>query len=73
LPRNERWDFVWIVPLGTGIHESAFDTVTNLAKVLQVPVAYFYFEDDRLADFLVTYTKLNAGQKSHRATISTRR
>jgi DNA-binding XRE family transcriptional regulator len=46
----------------TGIHEPAFATVTNLAKVLQVPVAYFHCEDDRLADFLVTYTKLNAGQ-----------
>lgn len=48
----------------TGIHEPPFATASNLAQVLQVPVAYFYCEDDRLADFLVTYTKLNEGQKS---------
>jgi transcriptional regulator with XRE-family HTH domain len=48
----------------TGIHEPAFAIAANMAQVLQVPVAYFYCEDDRLADFLVTYAKLTDGQKT---------
>jgi transcriptional regulator with XRE-family HTH domain len=48
---DERTSSARISRYETGIHEPAFATVTNLAKVLQVPVAYFYCEDDRLADF----------------------
>ena len=38
----------------TGIHEPPFATATNLAMALDVPVAYFYCDDDRLAEFLIT-------------------
>lgn len=48
----------------TGTHEPPFATASNLAKVLKVPVAYFYCEDDRLADFLVNYAALGERQKS---------
>ena len=47
----------------TGIHEPPFATAVNLAAALKVPVAYFYCEDDRLADLLVRYTSLRKAQK----------
>jgi len=48
----------------TGTHEPPFATASNLARVLEVPVAYFYCEDDRLADFLVNYAALGEPQRS---------
>ncbi|MBL0245772.1 MAG: helix-turn-helix domain-containing protein [Rhodoferax sp.] len=39
----------------TGIHEPPFATAANLATALNVPVAYFYCDDDKLADFLISY------------------
>ena len=36
-------------------HAPDWLTVQNLATVLQVPVAYFYAEDDALADMLIAY------------------
>ena len=48
----------------TGTHEPPFATASNLAKVLKVPVAYFYCEDDRLAEFLITYSTLGERQKN---------
>ena len=39
----------------TGTHEPAFGTAEKLAAALRVPAAYFYCEDDRLAEFLVRY------------------
>lgn len=33
----------------TGVHQPDLQTTRNLAKVLGVPVAYFYAEDDKLA------------------------
>ncbi len=47
----------------TGIHEPPYATAVNLAKVLRVPVAYFYCDDDRLAELLVRYASLRKGQK----------
>ena len=47
----------------TGTHEPPFATAVNLAKVLRVPVAYFYCEDDRLAELLVRYSSLKKPQK----------
>lgn len=47
----------------TGIHEPPFATALNLAEVLEVPAAYFYCEDDRLAEFLVQYESLDAGRR----------
>ncbi|QHE84896.1 helix-turn-helix domain-containing protein [Hydrogenophaga sp. BPS33] len=39
----------------TGVHEPPFATAQALAKVLKVPVAYFYCDEDRLAEFLIQY------------------
>jgi transcriptional regulator with XRE-family HTH domain len=47
----------------TGIHEPPYATAVNLAAALKVPVAYFYCDDDRLADFLVRYASLKKSQK----------
>ena len=47
----------------TGTHEPAFATAVNLAAALKVPVAHFYCDDDRLADFLVRYASLKKYQK----------
>jgi hypothetical protein len=33
-------------------------TLANLAKVLDVPLAYFYAEDDRLAQMILVFEKL---------------
>lgn len=47
----------------TGVHEPPFATARILAAVLKVPVAYFYCEDDRLAEFLVQYQGLAESKK----------
>jgi len=48
----------------TGTHEPPFATAANLAIALNVPVAYFYCDDDRLADLLIRYARLTDVQKS---------
>jgi transcriptional regulator with XRE-family HTH domain len=48
----------------TGVHEPPFDTAAHLALALHVPVAYFYCDDERLADFLIDYAALGEGQKN---------
>ncbi len=48
----------------TGVHEPPFATALNLAEVLKVPVAYFYCDDDRLAEFLIQYESLDARRKN---------
>ncbi|MES2048144.1 MAG: helix-turn-helix transcriptional regulator [Pseudomonadota bacterium] len=45
----------------TGTHEPPFATALNLASVLEVPVAYFYCDDDQLASFLICYA--NFGER----------
>jgi hypothetical protein len=47
----------------TGIHEPPFATAEKLASALKVPVAYFYCDDDRLADFLICYAAFDKSQK----------
>jgi transcriptional regulator with XRE-family HTH domain len=47
----------------TGTHEPPFATAEKLAATLGVPVAYFYCDDDRLADFLIHYSILGENQK----------
>ncbi|MGC4397548.1 helix-turn-helix domain-containing protein [Hydrogenophaga sp. T2] len=46
-----------------GVHEPPFSIAQSLAEVLKVPVAYFYCDDDRLADLLVAYQALDSGQR----------
>ena len=47
----------------TGTHEPPFATAANLASALNVPVAYFYCDDDCLADLLIICAALTAHQK----------
>ena len=46
-----------------GKHTPDFLTVRNLAKVLGVPTAYFYAEDDNLADLIALFGKLRAAER----------
>jgi transcriptional regulator with XRE-family HTH domain len=46
-----------------GKHAPDFLTVCNLAKVLRVPAAYFYAEDDNLAELVVLFGELKVGQR----------
>jgi len=39
----------------TGVHEPPFPIIAKIAKALQVPVAYFFCADDRLAEIMRTY------------------
>lgn len=43
-----------------GKHTPSYTTLVQLAKVLKVPVPYFYCEDDRLARLIIVYGKLPA-------------
>ena len=48
-----------------GIHRPDLLTVRKLAKVLGVPVAFFFAdEDDDIAELLLLYKKANAGLSS---------
>jgi len=51
-----------------GKHTPDFTTASNLANVLGVPLAYFYTNDDGLAEVIATYGKLSeTGKKTLRA------
>lgn len=39
----------------TGVHQPDLDTLSELAAVLGLPVAYFYAEDDDLAQLIAEY------------------
>ncbi len=47
-----------------GKHTPSYNTLVQLAKVLKVPVPYFYCEDDRLARLILAYDKLSAKAKN---------
>ncbi len=46
-----------------GKHSPDFGTATRLAAVLRVPAAFFYAQNDDLADLIVRYSNLKARQK----------
>ena len=46
-----------------GKHAPDFLTVQNLAKVLAVPTAYFYAEEDSLAELIAIFGKIKATEK----------
>jgi transcriptional regulator with XRE-family HTH domain len=48
----------------TGKHTPDYNTLVQIAKVLKVPVPYFYCEDDRLAQLILAYDKLSAKAKN---------
>lgn len=43
-----------------GRHSPNLQFMQRLAKVLSIPTAYFYTEDDQLAELLIVYGRLNA-------------
>lgn len=46
-----------------GKHAPDFLTVQNLAQVLGVPTAYFYAEDENLAELISIFGRIKAGEK----------
>lgn len=46
-----------------GVHQANTEVVQNLANILNVPLAYFYTEDDDLAYFIRSWQKFNAEEK----------
>lgn len=46
-----------------GKHVPDFLTAKHLAKVLGVPAAYFYAEDDNLAELITLFGKLKAAER----------
>ncbi len=47
-----------------GKHAPDFLTVQNLAQVLGVPTAYFYAEEDNLAELILIFGKINPEEKN---------
>lgn len=46
-----------------GVHEPPFKTIEKIASALQLPLAYFFCEDDRLANIISSYQTSNEEQK----------
>lgn len=46
-----------------GVHQANIEVVQQLATVLDVPLAYFYTEDDDLALLIRDWSKLSAEKK----------
>ncbi|MFZ3038350.1 MAG: helix-turn-helix transcriptional regulator [Polynucleobacter sp.] len=46
-----------------GKHAPDFNTAKTLAKVLDIPTAYLYCEDDALAELIATFGQLTSSQK----------
>lgn len=42
-----------------GVHEPAFVWVEKMADALRIPAAYFYCDDDRLAEIMLAYSALS--------------
>jgi transcriptional regulator with XRE-family HTH domain len=42
-----------------GVHEPPFPVIESIARFLQVPVAYFFCDDDRLAEIMRIYSLSN--------------
>ena len=47
----------------TGVHEPPYATALQLALALKVPVAYFYCDDEQMAEFLIQYNSLDHQDK----------
>ena len=53
-----------------GKHAPDFLTASNLAKVLGVPAAYFYAEDNQLAELISLFGQLKAGERKNLLTFA---
>jgi transcriptional regulator with XRE-family HTH domain len=49
----------------TGVHEPPFEIALKLAKVLRVPAAYFYCEEDDLAELVLAWGRLSKSDRKH--------
>ncbi|WP_435873754.1 helix-turn-helix domain-containing protein [Pandoraea cepalis] len=49
----------------TGVHEPSFEIAVKLAKVLHVPAAYFYCEDEGLAELVLAWGRLSKPERKH--------
>ncbi|QFY44941.1 helix-turn-helix transcriptional regulator [Candidatus Methylospira mobilis] len=48
----------------TGVHEPPFDVAKKIARMLEVPVAYLFCEDDWMADMLLSLDALTVGERA---------
>lgn len=48
-----------------GVHEADIHTAQKLAETLNVPLAYFYVEDDELATIVMNYESLSEDNKKN--------
>jgi len=46
-----------------GVHKADFLIAQRLAEVLGVPTAYFYTEDDKLAELMIAYHRAGVRRK----------
>lgn len=46
-----------------GKHVPDYSTLSRLGEVLDVPVAYFYCEDDALAEMVILFGQLNQSEQ----------
>jgi transcriptional regulator with XRE-family HTH domain len=46
-----------------GVHEPPFPVIESIAKILKVPVAYFFCDDDRLAEIMRVYASGNEKER----------
>lgn len=47
-----------------GVHKADFLIAQRLAEILNVPTAYFYTEDDRLAELMIAFHRANSRKKA---------
>ena len=47
----------------TGVHEPPFSIAVKIAEVLAVPTAYFYCEDDNLAEIVLVWGRLPKAER----------
>ena len=46
-----------------GIHEPPLQIIQLLAKALRLPAAYFYAEDDALAEWIIMFSQLKSADR----------
>jgi transcriptional regulator with XRE-family HTH domain len=49
----------------SGVHAPPFETAAKIAKVLRIPTAFLYNEDDELADLLLAWNRLPDSTRRH--------
>ncbi|MBQ4771095.1 helix-turn-helix domain-containing protein [Pectobacterium versatile] len=47
-----------------GVHEASIETAQQLAEVLDVPLAYFYTENDELAEMMLAFLSLSPEKRA---------